>query len=432
MISGDTIAAISSAAGRAPRIIVRASGPAVRSIHQQLIGSSLFTGGSATREPIRFNSLSIQAWIYRFAAPASITGEDLIELHLPGNPLLADLLLRELIRLGARQAEAGEFSARAYLGGKIGLSEAEGIAMAISAQHDRELLAARQLMSGELARRLREPLESLAATLALIEAGIDFIDQEISLISADQVRDRLTSIQAILEKLLAETGRFERLSHEPRIVLAGRPNAGKSTLLNALCGGTRTIVSDQPGTTRDAIWAEVELPHGKVRVIDVAGFEEIDESDAIARSMRDQALRAIESADILLLLRDSTDRRPDPDLPRKPDLYLFTKRDLEQHDGMSISARTGAGMGELRTCLDEIAFSQSSVGENLALNARHVELIQKAIESISRADYLLPDGGDDLLALELRDALDHLGGVIGQVTPDDLLGRIFSTFCIGK
>src|SRR5450432_1007252 len=202
MNTSDTIAAISSAVGASARMIVRASGPLVREIHQHLTSEPQFIAAAAKRGRICFSDLAFPAQIYTFASPQSATGEDVVEFHVPGNPLLARLLLEELIRRGARQAEPGEFTARAYFNGRIDLTEAEGVAATISAQNQQQLHAARQLMSGELAHRLRPMLDALAETLALVEAGIDFSEEDISFLTKTQIAQRLTQVDASLTKLI--------------------------------------------------------------------------------------------------------------------------------------------------------------------------------------------------------------------------------------
>jgi tRNA modification GTPase len=231
--------------------------------------------------------------------------------------------------------------------------------------------------------------------------------------------------------LLHESARLERLSHEPRIVLVGRPNAGKSTLLNALTGHPRAVVSPQAGTTRDAIWIHLALPRGTVRLIDVAGVEA--GTDEISRQMQRQAARAVEEADLIVLVRDCTDSRPLPEIARTPDLLVASKTDLRgsiEHDELPVSAVTGESLAQLRERLDTMAFGQVSDSAVLALNTRHVRAVDEARAALSRASQ--SDGGAEILAMEMREALDALGEILGSVTPDDLLGRIFSSFCIGK
>jgi tRNA modification GTPase len=241
-----------------------------------------------------------------------------------------------------------------------------------------------------------------------------------------------------LRELLDGSARFERLTHEPRVVLVGRPNAGKSTLLNALAGHERAVTSPVAGTTRDVLTAEVALRRGIVRLTDAAGLDDssIDAADEIAGQMRRNALRALESADVVVLVRDATDDRPDMSLPRQPDLTVRTKSDLlpaGNGDALTVSAHAGTNLDHLRQALDARALGDATgAGESLALNARHLRAISDARAALARAAERVNDGASELVALELREALDALGGVVGMISPDDLLGRIFSAFCIGK
>src|SRR4051812_26939639 len=224
MTHGDTIVAISSAVGPAARMIVRASGAAAGALLARLTELDL-TPAAARRARVRCAALDLPASIYTFVGPHSATGEDVVEFHIPGNPLLARLLLDELIRLGARQADPGEFTARGYFNGRLDLAQAEGVAATIAAHSQAELRAARQLLAGELARRLRPATDAVAETLALVEAGIDFADEGVSFLSPAQVRERVREADESVAALVAESARFERLTHEPQIVLVGRPNA---------------------------------------------------------------------------------------------------------------------------------------------------------------------------------------------------------------
>ncbi|MGB7160846.1 MAG: GTPase, partial [Tepidisphaeraceae bacterium] len=250
MTAADTIAAISSAVGPAARMIVRMSGDRASEIASSLSPVSRFGSEShsnvlknigmcrapVSRQMISFAGLSLPVWLYAFHSPRSYTGENLVEFHLPGNPLLARMLLDECLHHGARLAEPGEFTARAYFNGRLDLAAAEGVAATIAAQNEAELQAARQLLAGELARRLRPTMDALAETLALVEAGIDFSDEDVSFIAPEELAARIDRADGALSDLVGSTARFERLAHEPQIVLVGRPNAGKSTLLNALAG----------------------------------------------------------------------------------------------------------------------------------------------------------------------------------------------------
>jgi tRNA modification GTPase len=447
MNASDTIVAISSAVGSAARMIVRASGPASRSLLAHLTPNAAFIGGGAERTRLHVAGMTIPAWVYCFATPHSVTGEDVLEMHIPGNPLLARLLLEEAVKRGARQAEPGEFTARAYFNGRMDLTAAEGVAATIAAHSDRELAAARQLLAGELSRRLAPLMDRIAETLGVIEVGIDFSEEEVQFISSEALSARLGEIDAGLQRLLDESTRFERLSHEPQVVLIGRPNAGKSTLLNALAGEQRAVVSPHAGTTRDAIAAEVRLRRGTIRLLDVAGLDHADKTDSIARQMQSRARQTLEAADLVLLVRDG--QQTSDDLPisdRPPDLIVETKSDLGERSGtgvtepvahaktstVHVSALTGENLDALRDRLDEMAFGAFDGAASLALNARHVHAVEQARQAVTRACQRIGNAGDEILALELREALDLLGGVLGDVSPDDVLGRIFSTFCIGK
>lgn len=432
----DTIAAISSSVGPSARIIVRLSGPmSIDLAHRLHVPDG--PGGDAVRCEVFFRGIRLPSWVYLFRAPHSYSGEDLVEFHIPGNSILAKMLLEELLKLGARPAEAGEFTARAYFNGKMDLTVAEGVAIAVAAGNEQELSAARRLLSGELARRLVPIMDLLADTMALVEVGIDFSEEDVSFLSEPQIRQRIGDADEALDRLLAESTRFERLVHEPEVVLVGRPNAGKSTLLNTLAGHERAIVSPVAGTTRDVLWAEVALESGIIRVIDVAGIDQRASADEIEQQMQSQASRAIETADVLVLVRDITDSRPALSLPRAPQLVVRTKCDLPSGAGaspgvVSVSALTGAGMEELRSTLNAVCFHESATGSSLALNVRHVRAIDDARDALSRAKGQLGRTAPEVIALELREALDALGQVLGRITPDEVLGRIFSGFCIGK
>ena len=473
MISDDTIVAFSSTVAPAARIILRLSGSRAWALAEALGATDLAAGG------VRYAHLSIAAkpggqtigaklpcLTVAFQQPRSYTGEDLIELHLPGNPLLARMILEDLTARGARPAEPGEFTARAYFNCKIDLAEAEGVAAVIAAHSEAELRGARQLLSGELARRLLPAMDLLAETLALLEVGIDFSEEEVTFLTPADLHERVRRIDRWLESLMEESTRFDRLAHEPTTVLVGRPNAGKSTLLNALAGARRAVVSEVAGTTRDALVAEVSLRRGMIRLIDVAGLEvdseaaDTDESPQaeIARQMRARALRTLEQADFAIYVRDVTDTRPPIEIARPVDLHVGTKSDLaavqtelEQHPArqgaagqheslqheavqpaprVTVSARTGANLSDLKDQLDALTFGASAPTVELALTSRHIAALSSARQSLARAGTQVDQ--PELTAVDLREALENLGQILGHISPDELLGKIFSRFCIGK
>jgi tRNA modification GTPase len=442
MIVDDTIAAVSSAVGQAARMIVRLSGPAALGLSQHIGVPFDMRGGSALRCRLMFGGVAVSSWVYVFHTPRSYTGQDLVEFHLPGSPVLVKMLLEHLLKAGARLAEPGEFTARAWFNGRMSLTDAEGVAATIAAGSEQELTAARQLMAGELARRLEPVMESLADTLALLEVGIDFSEEDVTFLSIAQVRHRVGQADAALLGILRDSTLIESLAHEPRVVLTGRPNAGKSTLLNALAGSERAVVSPIAGTTRDALSARVALPRGYIQVVDVAGLEELseplDDPSEIDQKMRRHALRELEAADVIVWVEDSSDPRPRLQQAGNAKLVVRSKSDLAQgmvqcnRAELFVTAITGAGMGELKRRLDALCFGESGFGTALALNRRHLQAIEQARAALSRLLEELPKFQGEFLALELREVLDALGGVLGQVTPDDVLGRIFAGFCIGK
>ena len=454
MTLDDTIVAISSAVGPAARMIVRLSGASAFDVAARVARPMPPHIAGVTTSRVSWCEFEVPCSVWTFVAPRSSTGQDVVELHLPGNPRLVRDLVRSIVAAGARPAEAGEFTARAYFNGRIDLAQAEGIAAMIAAANDQGLRAARRLLGGDLARRLQPSTDALADLLARVEAGIDFSDEDVTLVPAPDLLRRIAAIDADLNHLLRESRRFDRLTHEPSVVLVGRPNAGKSTLLNALAGVQRAVVSPQAGTTRDVIWAEVALARGLVRLMDVAGIDTdlettVDRSAEadVTRQMRARAEQAAYSADVLVLVVDPSEPRP-AILPRAADLVVHTKADRRSSYPASgaavplqVSAITGQNLDELRRRLDELAFGASDdagaaggVVAGLALNDRHIRAIGDARSALARASMaaaaLVPAG--EVVALELREALDALGSVVGQITPDDVLGRIFGAFCIGK
>ncbi|MFT3787409.1 MAG: 50S ribosome-binding GTPase [Tepidisphaeraceae bacterium] len=425
------------------RAIVRLSGTNAFDL-VQLLGTGSLEHARAVETRIAHTALptalndaaTIPVTIYSFRALRSFTGDDLIELHVPGT-FIAKRLIDALMKAGARQADPGEFTARAYLNAKLDLSAAEGVAAVIAAASRRELDAARQLLAGDLAARLRPLLDTLTETLALVEVGIDFTEEDVTFLPRDRLVERLDTLLDQLQSLLTHSARFERLSHEPRIVLLGRPNAGKSTLINALAGHARAVISDVAGTTRDALSARVTLRRGVVTVVDIAGIDDSTSDDAIESQMQSVARQERDRADLLILVHDSADTQPTLAADRAPDLTVYTKADLAECDtaaspsAVRISAITGKNLDVLRDRLDALAFGPTTIGATLALTARHVTSIEQARDRLQTARRSL-DAGDEVLAHELHRALDDLGAILGTVSPDDLLGQIFGRFCIGK
>lgn len=420
--AADTIAALATPPAPAARAVVRTSGPRALGVARDLAGVDVEPG--VTRASLDLGDVRLPAALWAWRGPRSATGEDVVEYHVPGGPVVSAMLLRALRARGVRDATAGEFTARAYLAGKLDLAQAEGVALTIAAADARELAAARGLLAGALAERLRPARDALIDLLALCEVGLDFADEDVVALPASERAERALRIAAELRALVADAPRVEALARRPTVALAGFPNAGKSTLLNALAGRARAVASPRAGTTRDALRAEVALPRGVVELLDLAGLDEADDADV------QRLARAAEaSADVLAWVRAADDARGPNGLPRAPDLVVRTKGDLADVPG-AVCAPTGAGLDALRARLDALCFGSGAGGAaRLALNGRHVGHLAAAADALDAA---AGERDDALAASALRRALDEVGAVLGRVAPDDVLGRVFASFCIGK
>jgi tRNA modification GTPase len=388
-----------------------------------------------------------------FIAPQSYTGEHSAELQLAGNPLLLERIIDGLLdsarrrNIDARRAEAGEFTARAFMNGRMTLTEAEGVAATIAAQSDAELRAARLLTAGRLGELARALADRLAAALALVEAGIDFIDQEdVIAITAADLHAHLAALRDEIRRQLEHSVGLEQLEAIPWVVLTGAPNTGKSTLFNALLGHERAVVSDVAGTTRDVL-AEpltIDTDHGpaEVMLIDLAGFDLGD--TALNEQMQALARGAIERAELVI-------RCVPADAPRAVvdagALLARTKADLAPErltagaGEILVSALTGLGLEALRCAVaDRLADRAVSLAADaIALRPRHEAALRSARRNLEEALALIELHEDEralrepeLIASIMRSALDELASLAGDITPDDVLGRIFATFCVGK
>ena len=383
-------------------------------------------------------------------APRSYTGESSVELQLPGSPPLLDRVIDAVLASGrlrgiaARRAEPGEFTARAYLNGRMSLTEAEGVAATIAARSDAQLRAAGLLSQGRLAKMAHELAESLAQSLALVEAGIDFTDQDdVVAIAPGVLYTQLSSTRQRVDAVLKHAVGSEQLEAIPWVVLAGPANAGKSTLFNALLGHRRAVVSNVPGTTRDVLTEPltIDTPHGaaEVMLVDLAGAA--GTPTGLDRQMQEAANRAIDRADLVIRCLDPSDRgglpAPVPAPVPAPAGALPAPGEISVH----VRSLTDAHMDDLRrriaTHLADRAVSLSA--DALALLPRHEAALRSARRNLGDTIDLVEPARDErtlpqpeLVAAGLRMALDDLAGLAGDVTPDDILGRIFATFCVGK
>jgi tRNA modification GTPase len=442
MTPRDTIAAIATAAGAAGIGVLRLSGPGCLQIATSLLGRApqprhahyaLFRAddGEALDDGL----------LLFFPGPASYTGEDVLELQGHGNPLLLARLLRHCLALGARLARPGEFTERAFLEGRLDLAQAEAVADLISAGSEAALRAARRSLEGEFSRRVEAVVEGLTGLRVWIEAALDFPEEEVDFLAAPELMRRLLETTAALHALQSAAERGKRLVDGLHVVIAGAPNAGKSSLLNALAGDERAIVTDAAGTTRDLLRERIALDGVELTLVDTAGLR--DSHDPVEREGIRRARQELARADLVLVVTDDQHPLPLPaaELPARV-IWLHNKCDLSgepprretAHDGEHVwlSARTGAGLDLLRAALREAA-GQGQGGEGaFSARARHLAALARAGTALERAADQLRAGAGELAAEELRQGQDALGEITGRLEADDLLGRIFGDFCIGK
>jgi tRNA modification GTPase len=445
----DTIAAIATPAGQGGVGIVRVSGSAVEEIAVALLGR-LPQIRRAELHDFRDadGGLIDSGLVLYFAAPASFTGEPVLELQGHGGPVVMDLLLQRVLALGARPARPGEFSRRAFLNNKLDLVQAEAIADLIESGTAQAARAAIRSLQGAFSLRVQALAEALTELRIYIEAAIDFPDEEIDWLADSRVQQMLQELQDDLGDIMARAHQGQLLRDGMTLVIAGRPNAGKSSLLNALAGNEAAIVTAIPGTTRDVLREHIQLDGMPLHVIDTAGLHDSD--DPVELLGMERARKAMESADRLLLLIDDQAGYTDADaailddLPEGvPHTLIFNKIDLTgrapgpvaagNSPGLALSVQTGAGMDALRTHLKHCVGFGDQVEGNFSARRRHLDALQRVQQHLLAGQCQLEDlQAGELLAEELRLAQQELGEITGTVSSDDLLGKIFSSFCIGK
>jgi len=380
-----------------------------------------------------------------FPGPNSYTGEDVVELQAHGSPVLLQHLITRCLALGARLARPGEFSERAFLNGRLDLTQAEAVADLIAAGDLHAARAARRSLDGVFSSRVNAIAAELLTVRVHIEAMIDFVDEPIETLGADQVRQRLASIAEALETLLREAEHGRKLRDGLHAVIVGPPNAGKSSLLNALAGSERAIVTDIPGTTRDLLTETVRIGGVELTLVDTAGLRE--GGDAIEQEGIRRAHSELARADLAVIVLDATDpTRGLPEVMASIDtvpahLWLLNKTDLAPdatlppdlppHDPLLLSVHTGTGLADVRERLTQLVGRHTHTG-TFSARQRHLDSLAHSRTHASEAVATWQAGALDLSAEHLRVAHDALGEITGRVLPDDLLGAIFSTFCIGK
>lgn len=445
--SFETIAALASGGGTAAVALIRVSGPEAESVTDAVTSgvASAATERRATRAKILDHSGNVldDVLLTVFRGGRSFTGEPVVEIACHGGRLITRRVLERLLDSGARLAEPGEFTQRAFLNGKLDLTQAEAVMDLISAQSDLAIRAAHEQLEGGIGKKTTQLREDLIGLCAHLEAWIDFPEEDIDPDTGDVFKKRIGSVRAGISQLLstAEQGRI--LREGVRTVICGRPNAGKSSLLNLLLGSERAIVSDEAGTTRDTIEEVVILDGVPLRLVDTAGLRA--EAGGIEQEGIRRTMVEAERADLLLVIRDATLPAHEScvDLPEgaRRVVTVLNKSDLGEHpdwrteEDVRLSCASGEGLNELRSAIREaLDLGEADWGEHaVAINTRHRDCLRRADISLVTADELLDSAAaPELAALELRGALESLGEIAGKVDTEDILGAIFSQFCIGK
>jgi len=474
----DTIVAIATPAGSGGVGIVRLSGARARAIAQTLCRRKLaprraqyvrFYGGGVVDHSTDYStdhsnadermlesradpgtdnghsghdSIDDGIALY-FAAPASYTGEDVAELQAHGSPAVLRQLLRCCCELGARLARPGEFSERAYLNGRLDLVQAEAVADLIAAGDARAARAARRALDGEFSRRIAALTEALTALRVHVEAAIDFADEPLDTLGGTALRANLDRLRVDVSTLLSDAERGRKLREGMHVVIVGPPNAGKSTLFNALSQSDRAIVTPVAGTTRDLLQEHVQVDGVELTLLDTAGLHE--GGDAIEREGMRRARAELARADLALVVIDASAPGPQwdqneaalVDVPARIVLYnksdLLADADTVPKGALAISAATGAGLDALHTQLRQMVTGNAAIGDGtFTARARHVEALRRSVDTLAQAETALHAEQLDLAAEALRLTQDILGEITGRTLPDALLGRIFANFCIGK
>ena len=446
LINQDTIAAIATPPGNGGVGIIRISGALVTEIAKQLLNKSLIPRHALFSSFIDDDGSVIDSGIsLYFPAPASYTGEDILELQGHGGSVVLDMLLRRVISLGARLANPGEFTERAFLNNKLDLAQAEAVADLIESSTEQSVRSAQKSMQGFFSAQINELVTELTELRIYVEAAIDFVDEEIDFLTDGVVENRIVRLLQSIQKIQKTAQQGRLLRDGMTVVLAGKPNAGKSSLLNALAGHEAAIVTDIAGTTRDVLRERIQLDGMPLHIIDTAGLRESDNS--IEKEGIRRAHEEIQKADKILLLIDA--REPETEdllktLPSNIDITkVYNKIDLlgiapeikQTENGYScyLSIKTGEGMDLLKQHLKQSVGFNEATDNIFIARRRHIEALRKSHEYVASAlNQLQVSQAGELVAEDLRQAQMSLAEITGTVTSDDLLGKIFSSFCIGK
>ncbi|PQJ95941.1 tRNA uridine-5-carboxymethylaminomethyl(34) synthesis GTPase MnmE [Chromatium okenii] len=442
----ETIAAIATPPGQGGVGIVRVSGAQVPAIAEAILGRSLIprTANVAVFQDVNGNFIDEGIAIF-FQAPKSFTGEDVLELQGHGGSIVLDLILQRCLALGARMARPGEFTQRAYLNGKLDLAQAEAVADLIESTTTLAVRLAGQSLQGVFSRRIDALIEQLIQLRMLLEATLDFPDEDVDFVAELSVAEQLQQMIAMTQQIMREAHQGQRIREGLTVVIAGLPNAGKSSILNMLSDSDAAIVTPLPGTTRDLLKLHIQIDGLPIQIIDTAGIRNTD--DLIEREGVRRAQDQLQKADLVLWIYDATESValafPEELLLNCPVIKIKNKIDLlglepqliEMPDGVEIalSAVTGAGFDLLRTHLKTCAGVNMLPEGAFIARRRHLDALQRGLTSLDMALVNLTEQlGIEFVAEELFQAQQSFGEITGKVTSDDLLGRIFSSFCIGK